>query len=69
MGPQIHQFFCQSRGGGEHAFLHESALHAFACNLKIAVHLSELSQPTELNNLRKSETPNLATLYHLTSTG
>ena len=38
------------------------------CNMKIAVHMSELSQLTELNNLSNSETPNLATHYRLAST-
>ena len=57
--------FFQSRRGGEHAFLHESALHANACNQQITSQLSELSQLTELINMSNSETPNLATLYRL----
>ena len=36
--------------------------------MKITVHMSELSQLTELNNLSNSETPNSATLYCLAST-
>ena len=39
------------------------------CNLKIVVHMSELSQMIELDILSNSETPNLATLYRLASTG
>ena len=39
------------------------------CNLKIPVHMSELSQLTELNNLSNSETPNLATLHRLACAG
>ena len=39
------------------------------CNLKIAVQMSEWSQIIELDNLRNSETPNLATLHRLASTG
>ena len=35
------------------------------CNLKIVVHMSELSQMIELDNLSNSETPNLATLHRL----
>ena len=35
------------------------------CNLKIAVHMSELSQMIELDNVSNSETPNLATLHRL----
>ena len=39
------------------------------CNLKIVVHMLKLSQMIELDILNNSETPNLATLYRLASTG
>ena len=35
------------------------------CNLKIVVHMLELSQMIELNNLSNSETPNLTNLHRL----
>ena len=38
-------------------------------NLKIVVQMSERSLMAELENLKKSETPNLATLYRLAYTG
>ena len=37
-------------------------------NLKIVVQMSEWSQMAELDNLSKSETPNLATLHRLACT-
>ena len=67
--PRYTKFFFQSRRDGEHAFLHESALHANASNQQIASQLSELSQLTELINMNNSETPNLATLHRLAGTG
>ena len=39
------------------------------CTLKITLHMSELSQITELDNLSNRGTPNLATLHRLASTG
>ena len=39
------------------------------CNLKIVVQMSEWSQMIELDNLSNSETPNLAALHRLASTG